>query len=60
MNLVVSHKPLKQAALLSDGSYHEAQLLLQIFRWRDSLSSKFQNLALIALKFDAVKAVGMD
>ncbi len=47
----------KQAALLSDGSYREAQLLLMHNTDGESLLSNFRTFMLIALKFDAPKAV---
>lgn len=46
----------KQAALLSDGSYREAELLLQHQDASDSFLSHFRSFMLIALKFDAFKA----
>lgn len=48
----------RQAALLSDGSYREAQLLLQHADGGDVLMQNFRAFMLIALKFDAFKAVG--
>jgi len=47
----------KQAALLSDGSYREAQLLLQHLDGGTAYLQNFRTFMLIALKFDAVKAV---
>ncbi|MBL7937021.1 MAG: hypothetical protein JNM51_14535 [Bacteroidia bacterium] len=48
----------KQAALLSDGSYREAQLLLQHLDGGTAYLQNFRTFMLIALKFDAIKAVG--
>lgn len=47
----------KQAALLSDGSYREAQLLLQHLDGGTAYLQNFRAFMLIALKFDAIKAV---
>ncbi|MES2761723.1 MAG: DNA polymerase III subunit delta' [Bacteroidota bacterium] len=47
----------KQAALLSDGSYREAQLLLQHLDGGTAYLQNFRTFMLIALKFDAIKAV---
>lgn len=47
----------KQAAMLSDGNFREAQLLLQHQDGSDSYLQNFRNFMLIALKFDAPKAV---
>lgn len=48
----------KQAALLSDGSFREAQLLLQHSNGGTAYLQNFRAFMLIAVKFDAVKAVG--
>jgi len=47
----------KQVALLCDGSYREAQLLLQHLDGGTAYLQKFRTFMLIALKFDAIKAV---
>lgn len=47
----------KQAALLSDGNYREAQLLLQHSDGGSAYLQNFRTFMLIALKFDAPKAV---
>ena len=47
----------KQAALMSDGSYREAQLLLQHLDGGVEYLQNFRAFMLIALKFDAPKAV---
>lgn len=47
----------KHAAMLCDGNYREAQLLLQHADGSDSYLQSFRNFMLIALKFDAPKAV---
>jgi DNA polymerase III subunit delta' len=47
----------KQAAMLSDGSYREAQLLLQHLDGGTAYLQNFRAFMLIALKFDAIKAV---
>jgi len=47
----------RQAALLSDGSYREAQLLLQHSDGGTAYLQNFRAFMLIALKFDAPKAV---
>lgn len=47
----------KQAALLSDGSFREAQLLLQHSDGGTAYLQNFRAFMLIALKFDAIKAV---
>jgi DNA polymerase III subunit delta' len=47
----------KQAALLSDGNYREAQLLLQHTDGGAAYLQNFRTFMLIALKFDAFKAV---
>ena len=47
----------KQVALLSDGSYRDAQLLLQHLDGGTAYLQKFRTFMLIALKFDAIKAV---
>ena len=47
----------KQAALLSDGSYREAQLLLQHNDSGTTFLQNFRAFMLMALKFDAPKAV---
>lgn len=48
----------KQAAMLSDGSFREAQLLLQHLDGGTAYLQNFRTFMLIALKFDAIKAVG--
>ncbi|MES2133869.1 MAG: DNA polymerase III subunit delta' [Bacteroidota bacterium] len=50
-------KAAKQAAMLSDGSYREAQLLLQHTDGGAGYLQNFRTFMLIALKFDAPKAV---
>ena len=47
----------KQAAMLSDGSFREAQLLLQHLDGGTEYLQNFRTFMLIALKFDAIKAV---
>ena len=47
----------KQAAMLSDGSFREAQLLLQHLDGGTAYLQNFRNFMLISLKFDAIKAV---
>lgn len=47
----------KQVALLSDGSYREAQLLIQHNDSGTNFLQNFRSFMLIALKFDAPKAV---
>jgi DNA polymerase-3 subunit delta' len=47
----------KQAAMLSNGSYREAQLLLQHLDGGTAYLQNFRAFMLIALKFDAIKAV---
>ena len=47
----------KQAAMLSDGSFREAQLLLQHLDGGTAYLKNFRNFMLISLKFDAIKAV---
>ena len=47
----------KQAAMLSDGSFREAQLLLQHLDGGTAYLQNFRAFMLIALKFDAIKAV---
>jgi DNA polymerase-3 subunit delta' len=47
----------KQVAMLSDGNYREAQLLLQHTDGGEAHLQSFRNFMLIALKFDAPKAV---
>lgn len=47
----------KQAALLSDGSYREAQLLLQHLDGGTAHLQNFREFMIIALKFDAIKAL---
>ena len=47
----------KQAAMLSDGSYREAQLLLQHADGGAAYLQNFRTFMLIALKFDAPKAI---
>lgn len=47
----------KQAAMLSDGSFREAQLLLQHLDGGTAYLQNFRTFMLIALKFDAIKAV---
>lgn len=47
----------KQAAMLSDGSYREAQLLLQHTDGGAAYLQNFRTFMLIALKFDAPKAI---
>ncbi|MES2565622.1 MAG: DNA polymerase III subunit delta' [Bacteroidota bacterium] len=48
----------RQAAMLSDGSYREAQLLVQHLDGGTAYLQNFRTFMLIALKFDAIKAVG--
>ena len=47
----------KQAALLSDGSFRDAKILLQDVDGDNSYLQNFRNFMLISLKFDAIKAV---
>lgn len=47
----------RQAAMLSDGSFREAQLLLQHLDGGTAYLQNFRTFMLIALKFDAIKAV---
>jgi DNA polymerase III subunit delta' len=47
----------KQAALLSDGSYREAQLLLSHNDGSAAILKTFRTFMLVALKFDAPKAI---
>ena len=47
----------KQAAMLSDGNYREAQLLLMHNTDGESLLQNFRTFMLVALKFDAAKAI---
>ena len=48
----------KQAAMLCDGSFREAQLLVQHLDGGTAYLQNFRNFMLISLKFDAIKAVG--
>lgn len=53
----VSQVAAKQAALLSDGNYREAQILLESNQEGVSFLNKFRNLMLLSLNFDGIKAV---